>query len=584
MIAFIAYRSRYAHLLALRDAGSIHEHSGQRIEAEVFPLLSGGVERSAKPRIRLPAIPIEVLLLAVSIWFALTANSSLWRTLAEYGGDTLSERVWVVASVTTIVVSSHWVCLLFVVPRCLARVLLPLLMVATAAAAYLMDAYGVYLDKGMLRNVFETNVSEVGELVSNHRFLWHVLIFGIAPSVLVVLVPLKRYRVGRALLRRAVFILIATIMTIGALWQAARVLVPIVREKKEIRYLVTPANYLVAASRVLADRNHRDISSRTIAAPDAFRDPPRASYKPKAFIVIVGETVRAENWSLNGYRRQTTPQLLRRQVVNFGNVQSCGSSTAVSLPCMFSFYGRKNYDEEKIRSSESVLHVLQRVGVATLWRDNQGGCKGVCDALPFESISQTVAECRTGQCFDERLLDGLAEKIQKSSGDTLIVLHMMGNHGPAYSLRYPIRFTRWAPVCTDVNLARCSNSSLINAYDNGIVYTDHVISMAIDLLQTINSHETGLLFVSDHGESLGERNVYLHGMPYVLAPDSQKQVPMVMWLSQPMERALGVDASCLRRTAKAPRSHDDIPSTLLSIFQVKTAAYEPNFDLLSGCR
>lgn len=447
-----------------------------------------------------------------------------------------------------------------------------------------MHAYGVYLDKGMLQNVFETNVAETRELVSNDSLLWHVFVFGALPSAALILLPVKRFGYRHAVIRRSVCIVLSILIATGALWNAAGDLVPLFREQKELRYLVTPANYLTSAARVLTEAQPSGNSPKLVAAPDAIRITPSVPYKPKAFVVIVGETIRAANWGLNGYRRQTTPSLSQRQVINFEDVESCGTSTAVSLPCMFSFRGRRNYDERQIRATESVLHVLNRVGVTTLWRDNQAGCKGVCEGLPFESLNEALPDCRKTQCFDEHLLDGLAKKIQSNNGDILIVLHMMGNHGPAYSLRYPPTFMRWAPVCTDVNLGLCTTSALVNAYDNGVAYADYVVSKAIDLLGQISSHETGLLFISDHGESLGESNVYLHGLPYVLAPDVQKRVPLVMWLSEPLSHTLAVDISCLRRTTKTPRSHDDLPSTLLGLFDVKATAYEPKFDLLAACR
>src|SRR3546814_945063 len=170
--------------------------------------------------------------------------------------------------------------------------------------------------------------------------------------------------------------------------------------------------------------------------------------RPRLLVFVLGETVRAQNWGLDGYLRQTTPQLAAmKDVINFPDVESCGTSTEVSVPCMFSPYGRHDYDAKKIRSHQPLLHVLQRAGVQVLWRDNQSGCKRVCDGLAFESMADATdpALCNGKRCFDEILLSGLQARIRPDGRDRIVVLHMLGNHGPAYYQRYPPAFRRFTP-------------------------------------------------------------------------------------------------------------------------------------------
>ena len=166
--------------------------------------------------------------------------------------------------------------------------------------------------------------------------------------------------------------------------------------------------------------------------------------KPLVLVVVVGETARAANWGLNGCARQTTPQRERLGVVNFSDVRSCGTNTEVSLPCMFAPVGRRDCSEARIRGSESLLHVLARAGVSVHWRDNQSGCKGVCDGLPNDTVSAVNAPglCQDGRCLDEGLIHDLDQRLESAKGAQLMVLHQLGNHGPSYFRRYPPRRSR----------------------------------------------------------------------------------------------------------------------------------------------
>jgi lipid A ethanolaminephosphotransferase len=314
--------------------------------------------------------------------------------------------------------------------------------------------------------------------------------------------------------------------------------------------------------------------------------PARAGEKPRQLLVVVGETARAQNWGLNGYRRNTTPELAQAGVINFSDVASCGSSTEVSLPCMFSPYGRRHYDREQIERHQSVLHALQRAGIPVLWRDNQSGCKGVCDALPFDRLADArdASLCNDERCLDEILIHDLESRIPPGGSDRVVVLHQLGNHGPSYFERYPARFRKFTPTCESPELGKCSREQIVNAYDNALLYTDHFLAATIGRLKGMQGYDTAMIYVSDHGESLGENGLYLHGLPYAIAPREQTRVPMVMWFSPDFARDDRLDLACLRQRAAGPASHDHLFSSLLGLMRVKTAVYDPAWDLLAGCR
>jgi lipid A ethanolaminephosphotransferase len=249
--------------------------------------------------------------------------------------------------------------------------------------------------------------------------------------------------------------------------------------------------------------------------------------------------------------------------------------------------GRRDYDERRIRSSESLLHVLARAGIAVQWRDNQSGCKGVCDGLPNELVTtlQPAGLCAEGRCLDEGLLHQLGALEPAAGQPKLLVLHMLGNHGPSYFRRYPAAFDRFAPACKKDDLRQCSREEIVNAYDNALLYTDHVLARLIRALaERADALDSAVLYVSDHGESLGENNLFLHGLPYAIAPDVQKQVPMVMWFSDGWRRSTGLDAACMKQRATAPASHDHLFHTVLGLMDVHTTAYSADWDLTAPCR
>jgi lipid A ethanolaminephosphotransferase len=254
---------------------------------------------------------------------------------------------------------------------------------------------------------------------------------------------------------------------------------------------------------------------------------------------------------------------------------------------MFSSQGLQNYDRDAIRGSESLMHLLDHLGIRTLWRDNQTGCKGACEGLPFESFldAQVPAYCTGGRCFDGVLLHELDAAVARMPGDAVVVLHMLGNHGPSYYARYPEAFKRFTPACEVDELGDCERDTIVNAYDNAILYTDSVVADAVGWLeQQSAARDTALVYLSDHGESLGESGLYLHGVPRMVAPDEQLKVPMWLWLSPALREADGIDLACVRGAADAPRTHDALFSTVLGLMRVETAVRDPDFDLLAGCR
>ena len=529
----------------------------------------------------------ELLIVLTSLFFALFCNQLFWSAI--FGGrDWSAANTWLFsAAVFVILTALHSALLGLFVTRRIAKPLLAVLLLITAAAVYYMNRYTVFFDTSMLRNVLHTDVKEARELLSP-GLLGYLLLFGVMPALLVARVPLQTRSWRRAIMVRVAFILGAVVIAAGSTMLVFQEFSALMRNHKEIRHLITPANYLVALTRVLAaDTARAQGPKKPVGADAALAAGWNARKKPALLVVVIGETARAANWGLNGYARQTTPELAAvSDLLNFPHTSSCGTNTETSVPCMFSPFGRKDYDETKIRSHESLLHVLERAGIKTLWRDNQAGCKGVCDGLEEQRLddSKNSALCDGERCLDEILLEDLDAELAKNKGSMVLVLHQLGNHGPAYFRRYPPAFGKFTPTCDNPDLGKCARDAIVNSYDNALLYTDHFLNETIGKIKAQHSHDAAMIYVSDHGESLGEKGIYLHGLPYAIAPKEQTEVPMVMWMSPGFESSFGLNRDCLKKRSTQPVSHDHLFHSVLGMLQVSTSVYDKNYDFTAGCR
>ena len=530
---------------------------------------------------------VEQVLFATAVYWTLAFNRPFFSAALE-ARSSLEPATWAYTlALAAMLTALHFLLLAVFGNRWTFKPLLASMTALTALAAFYMQRLGVYLDPSMLRNVLHTDVQEARELLS-WTLLPYLLLYAGLPLALLARVRIVYRPWPRATAVRLVALVLAASAGAGALLAVFQPFASLMRNHREARYLITPANYLWSLASVAIADGRGAAGPRQPIGLDGAPGPSWAyRSRPTVIVLVVGETARAANWGLNGYARQTTPELARLPVVNFSDVSSCGTNTEVSLPCMFAPVGRRDYDEQRIRGSQSLLHVLARAGVAVHWRDNQSGCKGVCDGLPNGTVASLgVPElCDEGRCLDEGLLHGLDERLARAQGTQLLVLHQMGNHGPGYFRRYPTAFARYQPACLNDDLRRCTREEIVNAYDNAILYTDHLLARLIEVLQShSNAVDSALLYLSDHGESLGESGLYLHGVPRAVAPDVQTHVPMVLWISGGYARTSGIDLGCLQRRAAAPASHDNLFHTLLGLADVRTRLYEPALDLANGCR
>ena len=466
----------------------------------------------------------------------------------------------------------------------LARPIQSLLLVCCAVGAYSIDTLGVGVDSGQILNLMQTDPSEVRDLL-NGELLAYIVIIMALPLFWLWRKPLTSVGMVQSLKHRT-YAIVLSLGLIGAVAMAFYVdYAAIFREHRQIRYIVNPTNSVNAM--INYSQRHVVIKKLPLVryGEDATRTPlPNA--KPVLMVLVIGETARAESFGINGYARNTTPELAKKPLINFTQTRSCGTATAVSLPCIFSGFTRDDYDDELAGHREGLLDILQRAGYQVTWIDNNSGCKGACDRVQNQPLlpARTTAWCLDGECQDDLLLETFTQYLQTSpTHDRVIVLHQAGSHGPAYYRRYPKAFEKFPPVCNTNAIQGCSQQALINTYDNTIAYTDYILAQTIDVLAAqAKNYQTALWYVSDHGESTGEHGLYLHGAPYVFAPSQQTHVPMFAWLSPNFSVAHLEKTHCLEQKQQTVTSHDNVFHTLLGLLAVKTAVYDAGLDL-SAC-
>lgn len=520
----------------------------------------------------------------IAVWLVITCNMAFFHQLSSltpYDGW----RAGVFLIATGVMLTAYFATFLQLVTwGPLARPIQSFLLLGSALTAYFMTTYGVGIDAGQIQNMMETDPNEVMDLLTGQMLAYVLFIAGL-PMIWLWSTPSPKLRWQKSLRNKIVAVL-AGLISILALagWHYADY-ASTFREHRELRYLITPHNYLAGLKRYYSKLAAPTNMPLLRYGEDATRIKSTA-VKPTLFVFVLGETARAESFGLNGYVRNTTPETSKREAINFPNVSSCGTATAISVPCLFSGMTRADYDSKLASHREGMLDILQRAGYAVTWIDNNSGCKGTCDRVHSVPLleEKRAQWCQDGECKDDLLADTFSDYISRAHvGDRVVVLHQEGSHGPAYYRRYPDSFKRFTPTCDSNTLQSCTQQQVINTYDNTIAYTDHILGRIIDTLKGQDDrYRTMMVYVSDHGESTGEHGLYLHGAPYLFAPSQQTHVPMLAWISPSFQKH-GPRAACLAEQAQKPQSHDTIFHSFLGLLGVKTAVYNASLDWSAAC-
>ncbi len=526
--------------------------------------------------------------LIIAIWLGAILNIGFYKKvhlLTPYLG--IKATLFLAATVV-IVVATYYAALQILNWKWTAKIFAILLVFIGGFSSYFVNTLGVIISPDQIHNIAQTDVAEATDLLSLRFGLWTIF-FVVLPIFLITQVKLKSEKILPLLLKKVLSIALVFAVVGGLLFAYYVDFAAIFREHRDLKGMISSQNTISSVMSYYRKKAPKKNLPLVKYGEDAHQVQQTQKDLPKLMVLVVGETARAESFSLNGYAKNTNPELSKQNILNFSQVSSCGTATAVSVPCMFSGMPRADYDEQLASHREGLLDIAKRAGYQVTWIDNNSGCKGACDRVEQYQIPEDLKQkwCKDGECLDDILIDSLKQYLASIPKDDkrprLVVLHQMGSHGPAYYKRAPEGYQPFKPTCDTNAIQGCSPAELINSYDNTIVYTDHVLSQMINTLKEVSNYQTGFWYLSDHGESTGEHGMYLHGSPYSIAPSQQTHIPMIMWFSDGWKQNNLAQVNCLNQQTKQKLSQDNLFPSLLSMLDVKTQVINPQLDMLHSC-
>ncbi len=422
----------------------------------------------------------------------------------------------VISLVILMVIANAFAFYLFLyISRYLGKFLLVITFIISSISMYFINSYSVIIDESMIGNVLNTNYSESSSFFS-FKLVLYVLFFGILPSIYIIRAKIIRVTFKKFITTISLTLVFMLVMVFANasnwLW--------IDKNSKTLGGLAMPWSYSVNLSLYYIHQNQRN-ATETLLPNATIKDNQKS-----VIVLVIGESARKQNFSLYGYPKNTNPLLSKISNVYHFDATSCATYTTAGVKGILSY---QNSDE----LTEILPNYLHRNDVEVIWRTSNTGEPPI-HIKNYENRETLMPNCKGDGCnYDEILLSGLKEEILASKKNKiLVVLHTSTSHGPTYSKKYPAQFEVFKPVCNSVELGKCSQTELINAYDNTIVYTDYILAKLIGDLQQLNDYHSAMIFVSDHGESLGEKNLYMHGLPLSIAPKEQFEIPFIVWTSE----------------------------------------------------
>lgn len=526
----------------------------------------------------------------LAIWLGLILNFAFYQKIHEFTPYTNLKAGLLMAATALIIIAFYNLILQWLNWKWNAKILASVLIILGGFSAYFVNSLGVVITPDQIQNMLQTDAREVRDLWSMRLIIW-TLVFVIFPLCVVWILKIQPASLGRQILQKGLSSVISLGLILGLLFCFYVDYAAIFREHRDLKGMLSPQNSIASTLSYYKKKAPKANLPLVVFGEDAhLLQQAQMQEHPKLMVLVVGETARAESFALNGYARNTNPELSKLAVINFNQVSSCGTATAVSVPCMFSGMSRETYDEQLASHREGLLDIAQRAGYQVTWIDNNSGCKGACDRVQKYQIPTQLKQkwCDAGgECFDEILVDSLKDYLahldKNNPKPQLIVLHQMGSHGPAYFKRSKTPYQPFQPTCNSNAIQGCSTEELKNSYDNSIVYTDHVLAQIVETLKQQTQYQTGFWYLSDHGESTGEHGLYLHGAPYSMAPTQQTHVPMLMWFSDAWKQQNTQQVSCLKGQTEQARSQDHLFPSLLSLLDIKTQVTEAKNDMLAQC-
>ena len=437
--------------------------------------------------------------------------------------------------------------------RVVGRVLLAVLAVINATALHFILTYGVIIDATTIENVFNTRYSEASGFFSWSLWLC-ILGLGVLPALYCLWQPVvygKAKKLAVCCGSSLAVVLVIALMHIGqTLW--------ISQHDTELGGLLQPWSYLVNTCRVLSSQHDEQVEEIKLA------DGQITDHEKAVVVLVIGESARKANFQLYGYQRDTNPLLSKQEGLKVYQANACATYTTAGTKAIL----------EPIDSGdlyELLPNYAFRTGVDVSWRTYNWG-------EPPIHIDEYLTDVDLGKMYpdvnrdyDGILFAGLRERILSSKKDkVLIILHTSTSHGPKYADKCPKEFHVYQPV-----------DNLVNAYDNTIRYTDFLLDGLINTLRGLTDWHTAMIFISDHGESLGENNMFMHGLPMKLAPKEQYEIPFLVWTSDNFRRYKPTAQSQEAPAGELPALLEQhyIFHSVLDLLSIQSPAYNEKFDI-----
>ncbi len=529
--------------------------------------------------------------LVLATFFALVMNLPVYSALADIFGKLDSVKIGFIISLPFFFGAAlNFLFNLFSWPY-ITKPFFITLIIVSSFVSYASYNYGTLFDTDMINNIVETDSSEAGSYLSLYSFGW-VALFGLLPAGILAFTKIKKPSSWLNFTLKKLGSMMASLVVIGVVaMMYYQDYASVGRNNSYLKKLIIPTQFVYSTTKFVKQKYfstpivYHELGLDAKQSPEALA---AADTKPTLFVFLLGETARTYNYELNGYKRPTNPYTRDLNVISFKDVSSCGTATAVSVPCMFSAMDKSDFSRDVADNQDNVLDILSHAGVDVAWQENDGGDKEVAKRIKKTEINRKRVDdmCNGETCYDMAMLENFDQKVDELKGNRMMVMHLIGSHGPTYFQRYPKEMGAFQPDCPRSDIENCSVDQIVNTYDNTIAYTDYVVAQTIDKLKALqDKYNTALVYISDHGESLGENGLFLHGMPYGLAPDNQTHVPLIVWLSDGFKQEKHLKTDCLKNHATSHQySQDNVFHSLLGIMDVSTNAYNPNMDLFASCR
>ena len=514
-------------------------------------------------------ISLSVFSCIVSLGTLLLYNIPFFSYVADNTNESVGGKIYLLASLVIIMLALNFMMayLTIFLLRLAGRILLAILSIINATAVYFILTYNVMIDATTVENVFNTRYSEASGFFSWSLWLY-IFALGVLPALYCLLQPVVYGKVKKMLVccgLSLIVVLGVAAMNIGhSLW--------IGQHDTELGGLLQPWSYLVNTIRVESSRH--DEQAEEIKLPDGSI----ADQEKAVVVLVIGESARKANFQLYGYERQTNPLLSKQKGLKVYQANSCATYTTAGSKAILE---PKNSDE----LYELLPNYAFRTGVDVSWRTSNWGEPPIhIDEYLTDTDLAALYPDENSQ-YDGILFAGLRERIESSKKDkVLIILHTSTSHGPKYADKYPKTFEVFKPVAGNVEEGEKDQALLVNAYDNTIRYTDFLLDGLINTLSSMSDWKSAMIFISDHGESLGENKMFMHGLPMKLAPKVQYEIPFLVWTSDHFRKYKKTSVSQDVPVGELPAVLEQhyIFHSVLNLLSIRTEVYDEAYDIFEA--